>query len=133
MCPVPLSIPVSLPTHLTRAAFGRPSCFLRQIRWSAQPVVTQTRRRQMPGQAAAGRYCCQAGGIVGAAIRMNTVGPGAVGRVLGCILISRGRRLPLRRLQEAQEATMFSQTDLPPRLRGITWSTVSPGLLEPQY
>ena len=28
---------------------------------------------------------------------------------------------------------MFSQTDLPPRLRGITWSTVSPDLVEPQY
>ena len=28
---------------------------------------------------------------------------------------------------------MFSQTDLPPRLRGMTWSTVSPGLREPQY
>ena len=28
---------------------------------------------------------------------------------------------------------MFSQTDSPPRLRGITWSTVSPGLPVPQY
>jgi hypothetical protein len=44
-----------------------------------------------------------------------------------------GSRLPLRRLQLAQAATMFSQTDLPPRLRGITWSTVRPDLVEPQY
>ena len=29
--------------------------------------------------------------------------------------------------------TMFSHTDSPPRLRGITWSTVSPGFAEPQY
>ncbi len=28
---------------------------------------------------------------------------------------------------------MFSHTDSPPRLRGITWSTVSPGFSEPQY
>ena len=34
--------------------------------------------------------------------------------------------MPLRRLQLAQAATMFSQTDLPPRLRGMTWSTVRP-------
>jgi hypothetical protein len=34
--------------------------------------------------------------------------------------ISCGIRFPLRRLQAAQEATMFSQTDSPPRLRGIT-------------
>ena len=39
----------------------------------------------------------------------------------------------MRRLQLAQAATMFSQTDLPPRLLGITWSTVSPDLREPQY
>ena len=39
----------------------------------------------------------------------------------------------MRRLQLAQAATMFSQTDLPPRLRGITWSTVSPDFLDPQY
>src|SRR5882724_4151423 len=79
------------------------------------------------------RYGCQACGIVGLAMRMNTVGPGARGFVRGCILISRGRWLPLRRLQVAHEATMFSQTDLPPRLRGITWSTVRPGLRVPQY
>src|SRR4051794_31616694 len=71
--------------------------------------------------------------MVGLAMRMKTVGPGALGRVRGCIWISFGSRLPLRRLQEAQDATMFSHTDLPPLLRGITWSTVSPGLVEPQY
>ena len=64
---------------------------------------------------------------------MKTVGPGARGLLRGCIWISRGRRLPLRRLQVAQAATMFSQTDLPPRLRGMTWSTVRPDLREPQY
>src|SRR6185295_18599810 len=92
-------------------------------------------QRPLPTQpyAAAGRYCCQAGGIEGLATWMNTVGPGAFGLFFGCMWISRGRRLPLRRLQDAQAATMFSQTDLPPRLRGMTWSTVSPDLREPQY
>ena len=64
---------------------------------------------------------------------MKTFGPGGRGAVFGCIWISRGRRLPLRRLQGAQEATMFSQTDSPPRLRGMTWSTVSPLRSLPQY
>ena len=69
---------------------------------------------------AAARYCFQATGMVGLAILMKTVGPGGLGLDRGCIWISRGRRLPLRRLQDAHEATMFSHTDLPPRLRGIT-------------
>src|SRR4051812_49943278 len=64
---------------------------------------------------------------------MKTVGGGGLGVVAGCISISRGRRLPLRRLQGGQAATMFSQTDLPPRERGMTWSTVRPALVEPQY
>ena len=64
---------------------------------------------------------------------MKTVGPGGRGLRFGCILISWGRRFPFLRLQGAQEATMFSQTDSPPRLRGMTWSTVRLGLLEPQY
>src|SRR5260221_11302671 len=64
---------------------------------------------------------------------MKTVGGGAFGDFFGCIWISRGRRLPFRRLQLAQAATMFSQTDFPPRLRGITWSTVSPDFVDPQY
>src|SRR5260221_8286701 len=64
---------------------------------------------------------------------MKTVGGGAFGDFFGCIWISRGRRLPFPRLQLAQAATMFSQTDFPPRLRGITWSTVSPHFVHPQY
>src|SRR4051812_50090559 len=64
---------------------------------------------------------------------MKTVGGGAFGTFAGCISISRGRRLPLRRLQGGQAATMFSQTERPPRERGMTWSTVSPDLVEPQY
>src|ERR1700710_1559359 len=64
---------------------------------------------------------------------MNTVGAGALVVFLGCMWISRGRRLPFLRLQVAQAATMFSQTDSPPRERGMTWSTVRPDLVEPQY
>ncbi len=44
---------------------------------------------------------------------------------------SRGVMFPFFRLQGAQEATMFSHTDCPPRLRGITWSTVRPAGLAP--
>ena len=72
------------------------------------------------------RYGSQAIGILGLARWMNTVGPGGRGRLCGCIRASRGVRLPFLRLQGAQEATMFSHTDSPPRLRGITWSTVRP-------
>ena len=36
-----------------------------------------------------------------------------------------GSWLPLRRLQEWQQATRFSQVDEPPRERGMTWSSVS--------
>ena len=64
---------------------------------------------------------------------MNTVGPGGRGRLVGCIGASRGIRLPFLRLQGAQAATMFSHTDSPPRLRGITWSTVRPEASWPQY
>src|SRR5256885_14804890 len=64
---------------------------------------------------------------------MKTVGPGGRGRLLGCIRASRGVRLPFFRLQGAHEATMFSHTDSPPRLRGITWSTVRPVAWRPQY
>src|SRR3954449_643406 len=64
---------------------------------------------------------------------MKTVGPGGLGFELGCIDASRGVRFPFLRLHGAQEATMFSHTDSPPRLRGMTWSTVKPGLLVPQY
>ena len=71
--------------------------------------------------------------MLGLATWMKTVGGGALGEVLGCIWISRGRRLPLRRLHLAQAATMFSHTDLPPLLLGITWSTVKPDFVDPQY
>lgn len=64
---------------------------------------------------------------------MKTVGPGGFGIEAGCISISAGSRFPLRRLQGAQAATMLSQTERPPRLRGITWSTVSPERVLPQY
>ena len=72
-------------------------------------------------------------GILGLARRMKTVGPGGRGRLSGCIRASRGVRFPFFRLQGAHEATMFSHTDWPPRLRGITWSTVSPEASRPQY
>ena len=52
---------------------------------------------------------------------------------LGCMWISRGSRLPFLRLQEAQAATMLSQVEAPPRERGMTWSTVRPDFVEPQY
>src|SRR5579863_9922344 len=44
-------------------------------------------------------------------------------------------RLPLRRLQEWQHATRFSQVELPPRERGVTWSSVNSeaGSTDPQY
>ena len=60
---------------------------------------------------AASRYGSQAMGTVGLAMRMKIVGPGAFGRLRGCIAASRGRRSPFFRLHGAQEATMFSQTD----------------------
>jgi hypothetical protein len=40
--------------------------------------------------------------------------------------------LPLRRLQGAQDATMFSQVETPPFDFGITWSTVRLDR-DPQY
>ena len=49
-----------------------------------------------------------------------------VARVHACL---RGVRFPFLRLHGAHEATMFSHTDSPPRLRGMTWSTVRPGAL----
>src|ERR1700677_1662174 len=50
----------------------------------------------------------------------------------GCMFACLGRRSPLRRLQGAHEATMFSQLEVPPLERGITWSTVR-FECEPQY
>ena len=55
---------------------------------------------------------------------MNMCGLGTRGALRGCMLIWAGRRSALRRLQGAQEATMFSQVERPPFERGITWSTV---------
>src|SRR3954462_5969369 len=89
-------------------------------------------QRGIPRQAVI-RYGSHASGVRGAAMRMKTVGPGGRGLRFGCIRISWGRRLPFLRLHGAQEATMFSHTDSPPRLRGMTWSTVRLGLSEPQY
>jgi hypothetical protein len=63
---------------------------------------------------------------------MKIVGPGGRGLRRGCIWTSVGVRLPFRRLQGAQEVTMFSQTLVPPRLRGRTWSTVRCEV-RPQY
>src|SRR5689334_7093773 len=63
---------------------------------------------------------------------MKTVGPGALGLLRGCIPASAGVRAPLRRLQGAHEVTMLSQLEGPPRLRGITWSTVR-WVVVPQY
>src|SRR5215212_328592 len=49
--------------------------------------------------------------------------------MLACL----GRRSPFRRLQGAQQVTMFSQVEDPPFERGMTWSTVSEWRSEPQY
>src|SRR5256885_16686286 len=57
---------------------------------------------------------------------------GVRGARRGCMPACRGVRSPLRRLQGAHEATMFSQLDSPPFERGITWSTVRLER-EPQY
>ena len=51
---------------------------------------------------------------------MKTVGPGGFGWARSGMLASVGRRLPLRRLHGRTAATMLSQTESPPRLRGIT-------------
>ena len=82
--------------------------------------------------AACGRYASQAAGIVGLATWMKISARGVRGAWRGCIPAWRGRRSPLRRLQGAHEATMFSQLELPPLERGITWSTVR-FEREPQY
>src|SRR4051812_49934747 len=63
---------------------------------------------------------------------MKTWGLGARGAWRGCIPAFSGRLSPLRRLHGAQDATMFSQLELPPFERGMTWSTVR-FEREPQY
>src|SRR6476619_5189045 len=64
---------------------------------------------------------------------MKSTGAGARGGLRRVILISSGRRFPLRMLQGAHEVTTFSQTESPPRLRGTTWSRVSLPAVVPQY
>src|SRR5579864_4716165 len=53
----------------------------------------------------------------------------------GFMFTSCGMWLPLVRLQLWQHATRFSHVDVPPRERGITWSSVSSAAFraEPQY
>src|SRR6478609_8340963 len=71
-----------------------------------------------------GRYCRHAAGIVGLATWMKISARGVRGLWRGCIPAWRGSRSLLRRLHGAHDATMFSQLDVPPFERGITWSTV---------
>ena len=66
------------------------------------------------------------------AVFAKSEGAGGRGRTCGCMCTSSGSLSPLRRLQGAQEATTFSQTESPPRLRGTTWSSVRRPV-EPQY
>src|SRR5204862_2971994 len=89
-------------------------------------------RTACASQAAWGRYCSHAFGIVGVATWMKISARGVRGERRGCMPAWRGVRSPLRRLQRAQEATMFSQLEAPPLERGITWSTVRLER-EPQY
>src|SRR4051794_29374479 len=70
------------------------------------------------GKSAVGKYCCQAAGMLGLATWMKTFGPGAFGVFLGCMWISRGSRLPLRRLEDAPGAAAFFPTPFSPPRRG---------------
>ncbi len=56
---------------------------------------------------------------------MNSTGVGGRGGVRSVIDVSSSSRSPLRWLQGAHDVTTFSQTDVPPRERGMTWSSVS--------
>ena len=60
---------------------------------------------------------------------------GCRGAARGCMLHSRGRRLPLRRLQGPQAVQTLLQVVRPPRERGTTWSKVRSwvGRPSPQY
>ena len=78
------------------------------------------------------RYRSQRFGIFGVASRMKSTGAGGRGGCLRTMCTSCGSRFPLRRLQGAQEVTTFSQTESPPRERGITWSSVRRPVLVPQ-
>jgi hypothetical protein len=48
------------------------------------------------------------------------------------MLVSSSSRSPLVWLQGAHDVTTFSHTDVPPRERGTTWSSVSRFDPEPQ-
>jgi hypothetical protein len=63
---------------------------------------------------------------------MNTLGAGGLGCRVGNIRASCGSWSPLRELHGAQEVTTLSQVELPPRLRGTTWSIVRRAAA-PQY
>ena len=63
---------------------------------------------------------------------MKSTGVGGRGVVRSFMLVSSSRRSPLRWLQGAQDVTTFSQTEVPPRERGTTWSSVSRLPPEPQ-
>ena len=65
-------------------------------------------------------YCRQAAGMDGLATWMKISARGVLGACRGCIPAWRGSMSPLRRLHGAQDATMFSQLDVPPLERGIT-------------
>src|SRR5262249_19025409 len=70
------------------------------------------------------RYGVQPDGIVGAASLMKSAGVGAFGGCRSSMLASTRSLSPLRRLHGAHAVTTFSQIDSPPRLRGMTWSSV---------
>src|SRR3954465_3640185 len=60
-------------------------------------------------------------------------GLGGRGSDMRVITATLGSRSPLRRLQGAQQVTMLSHVDGPPRERGTTWSSVSVPRTPPQY
>src|SRR4051794_41359725 len=60
-------------------------------------------------------------------------GLGGRGSDMSVMPATLGSRSPLRRLHGAQQVTMLSQVDGPPRERGITWSSVRVPRTPPQY
>ena len=63
---------------------------------------------------------------------MKSTGVGGRGVVRSVMLVSSSSRSPLRWLHGAHEVTTFSQTEVPPRERGTTWSSVKRLLPVPQ-
>src|SRR4029453_10035935 len=55
---------------------------------------------------------------------MKSTGVGGRGGVRRIMLVSSSSRSPFRWLHGAQDVTTFSQTEVPPRDRGTTWSSV---------